>query len=263
MPTNILMPALSPTMEKGNPCQVARRKRATRSSRGDVIAEIETDKRDRWRSRRSTRARWHKIVVAKARAPQDACAVATMESAICGGSEEATGDRRVMSKERRGAWTCEAVDEANAKIWCRGPRSPATTSSQGGDGEDAKAAEHRRRQPASEQPKGYRTRPQRRQPPRCRPPRRRGRAASQRPRPHFLFAAGPASGQGSRHRARAHQRLRPAWPRHRARRRGGQIRQGTEGTGRGPAGRARAGAVDVGQADPRAVRTGQLRDRAA
>jgi len=43
MPTNILMPALSPTMEKGN---LARwlKKEGDRISSGDVIAEIETDK---------------------------------------------------------------------------------------------------------------------------------------------------------------------------------------------------------------------------
>jgi pyruvate dehydrogenase E2 component (dihydrolipoamide acetyltransferase) len=43
MPTNILMPALSPTMEKGN---LARwlKKEGDKVSSGDVIAEIETDK---------------------------------------------------------------------------------------------------------------------------------------------------------------------------------------------------------------------------
>src|SRR4029450_3831872 len=43
MPTNILMPALSPTMEKGN---VARwlKKEGDKIRPGDVIAEIETDK---------------------------------------------------------------------------------------------------------------------------------------------------------------------------------------------------------------------------
>ena len=43
MPTNILMPALSPTMEKGN---LARwlKKEGDKIRSGDVIAEIETDK---------------------------------------------------------------------------------------------------------------------------------------------------------------------------------------------------------------------------
>src|SRR5664279_5653374 len=43
MPTNILMPALSPTMEKGN---LARwlKKEGDKIKAGDVLAEIETDK---------------------------------------------------------------------------------------------------------------------------------------------------------------------------------------------------------------------------
>src|SRR6516164_339249 len=43
MPINILMPALSPTMEKGNLTKW-RKKEGDKVSPGDVIAEIETDK---------------------------------------------------------------------------------------------------------------------------------------------------------------------------------------------------------------------------
>ncbi|MGN6461096.1 MAG: biotin/lipoyl-containing protein, partial [Pseudolabrys sp.] len=43
MPTNILMPALSPTMEKGNLAKWLKKEGDTVKS-GDVIAEIETDK---------------------------------------------------------------------------------------------------------------------------------------------------------------------------------------------------------------------------
>ena len=43
MPTNILMPALSPTMEKGNLAKWLKAVGDTVKS-GDVIAEIETDK---------------------------------------------------------------------------------------------------------------------------------------------------------------------------------------------------------------------------
>src|SRR5262245_52395768 len=43
MPINILMPALSPTMEKGNLAKWLKREGDTIKS-GDVIAEIETDK---------------------------------------------------------------------------------------------------------------------------------------------------------------------------------------------------------------------------
>ena len=43
MPTNILMPALSPTMEKGNLAKWLKKEGDAIKS-GDVIAEIETDK---------------------------------------------------------------------------------------------------------------------------------------------------------------------------------------------------------------------------
>ena len=43
MPTNILMPALSPTMEKGN-LAAWLKKEGDKIKSGDVIAEIETDK---------------------------------------------------------------------------------------------------------------------------------------------------------------------------------------------------------------------------
>src|SRR5437899_2057108 len=43
MPVNILMPALSPTMEKGNLSKWLK-KEGDRVKPGDVIAEIETDK---------------------------------------------------------------------------------------------------------------------------------------------------------------------------------------------------------------------------
>src|SRR6516162_7617707 len=43
MPTNILMPALSPTMEKGNLAKWLK-KEGEKIRSGDVIAEIETDK---------------------------------------------------------------------------------------------------------------------------------------------------------------------------------------------------------------------------
>src|SRR3954453_18709578 len=43
MPTNVLMPALSPTMEKGNLAKWVK-KEGDKVAPGDVIAEIETDK---------------------------------------------------------------------------------------------------------------------------------------------------------------------------------------------------------------------------
>src|SRR3990170_4085359 len=43
MPTNILMPALSPTMEKGNLAKWLK-KEGDQVKAGDILAEIETDK---------------------------------------------------------------------------------------------------------------------------------------------------------------------------------------------------------------------------
>ena len=43
MPTQVLMPALSPTMEKGNLAKWLKRE-GDKVKSGDVIAEIETDK---------------------------------------------------------------------------------------------------------------------------------------------------------------------------------------------------------------------------
>ena len=55
MPIQVLMPALSPTMEKGNLAKWLKKEGETIKS-GDVIAEIETDKAT-WKSRRPMRAR--------------------------------------------------------------------------------------------------------------------------------------------------------------------------------------------------------------
>ena len=44
MATEILMPALSPTMEEGHAGQMAQERRRHRFASGDIIAEIETDK---------------------------------------------------------------------------------------------------------------------------------------------------------------------------------------------------------------------------
>ena len=56
MPIEVLMPALSPTMEKGNLSKWLK-KEGDKIKSGDVIAEIETTRR-RWKSRPSMKARW-------------------------------------------------------------------------------------------------------------------------------------------------------------------------------------------------------------
>ena len=224
MPINILMPALSPTMEKGNLAKWLK-KEGDKVKSGDVIAEIETDK-------------------------------ATME--------------------------VEAVDEGTiAKILIpEGTQDVAVNdviAVLAGDGEDVKAAGAAsappKAAPAAQAPAAAtpavppRLRPRRQRP--RRPPRGSGASAGdfssadQRSRADLFIAARPSSRQRGRHRARAHQRVGPAWPCHRPRCRGSQVRQGAEGACRSAGRCAGARAVDVGQADSRAVRAGQLRDRAA
>ena len=56
MPIEVLMPALSPTMEKGNLAKW-HKKEGDAVKSGDVIAEIETDKAT-MEVRRSRKARW-------------------------------------------------------------------------------------------------------------------------------------------------------------------------------------------------------------
>ena len=163
MPINILMPALSPTMEKGNLAKWLK-KEGDKVKSGDVIAEIETDK-------------------------------ATME--------------------------VEAVDEGTiAKIVVPEGTQDVPVNDViavlAGDGEDVKAAGAGAARPAAEacRSAGSKTTVRRRRaaPRRLRLPApapaggsasaacRGSCAANQRPRPHLLFAAGAASGKGSRHR---------------------------------------------------------------
>ena len=135
--------------------------------------------------------------------------------------------------------------------------------------------------------RGLSFRRSRRSPRRRQPPRRlRQRPSSQHRQPHLLpqrqlrraetgggqpclrLAAGAPSRQGSRHRRIAYRRLRPARPRHRARRRRREIRQGIAPRRSGCCCGCRRHdsvhcAVDVGPADPRAVRRRQLRGRTA
>ena len=62
MPIEVLMPALSPTMEKGNLAKWLKKEGDVVKS-GDALADIETDKATMMRSRRSTKARSGKILM--------------------------------------------------------------------------------------------------------------------------------------------------------------------------------------------------------
>ena len=212
MPINILMPALSPTMEKGNLAKWLK-KEGDKVKSGDVIAEIETDKAT-MEVEAVDEGTMAKIVVPEG--TQDV-PVNDVIAVLAGDGEDV---------KAAGAGAASAPPKAAAPQLPRQPtaakpprpdRSPPR-----GDASCASAQDEARLQRSASAP------------PRAR--RREARAASQRSRPHILLAAGPPPCQGSRHRACAHQRFRSAWPRDRARCRGSQIRQGAE-SARGRSGR--------------------------
>ena len=227
MPINILMPALSPTMEKGNLAKWLK-KEGDKVKSGDVIAEIETDKAT-MEVEAVDEGTIAKIVVPEG--TQDVTVNAVI-AVLAGEGEDV---------KAAGAAPAPAPKAAAAPRRATGARSGACRR--------RSCAEARCRRSAACSARGGCT----------------GRA-SQWPRPRIRVAAGPSPRQGSRHRDRPHHRLRPAWPRRRARRRGRQVGQGPRR--RRPPHRLRrrracARAGDGGRADPDAVRTGLLRARAA
>ena len=225
MPINILMPALSPTMEKGNLAKWLK-KEGDKVKSGDVIAEIETDK-----ATMEVEA-VDEGTIAKILVPEGTQDVPVNDviAVLAGEGEDV---------KAAGA----SAGAAKPECWAEAPApKPAAAPTAA-----APAAAPAPKPAAAPAPQAAAS----------------ARVPGQRPRPHLLLAAGAAARQRCRHRPGAHQWHRPAWPRHRARRRGGEIRQGPEGAVRSTRRRARTCAVDVGQADPRAVRAGQLRGRAA
>ncbi len=232
MPINILMPALSPTMEKGNLAKWLK-KEGDKVKSGDVIAEIETD---------------------KATMEVEAVDEGTIAKIVVpeGTQDVAVNDViAVMAGDGEDVKAAGAAQPAEARKPSQRPRLPSREARSGAKQETKAEAPKQDAAPATAPvTEVVAAAPVE-------------RAASQWSRPHVLLAAGAPSRQGSRHRTGAHRRFRPAWPHHRARRRRGQIRQGAEGAGRRARRRACDRAVDVGQADPRAVRAGQLRSRAA
>ena len=222
MPINILMPALSPTMEKGNLAKWLK-KEGDKVKSGDVIAEIETD---------------------KATMEVEAVDEGTLARIVV---PEGTQDVPVNELIAVLAGDGEDVKAAGCRRW-REVRAGESGSS---EGSGSQAGSQEGRSAASEA--GGRAEAGRG----ARASGRSSGVTGQRPRPHFLLAAGAASCERCRHRARPYQRVGAARSCHRARCRGGEVRQGAEGAGRRAIGRARDRAVDVGQADPRAVRAGR------
>jgi pyruvate dehydrogenase E2 component (dihydrolipoamide acetyltransferase) len=179
MPINILMPALSPTMEKGNLAKWLK-KEGDKVKSGDVIAEIETDK-----ATMEVEA-VDEGTIAKILVPEGTQDVPVNDviAVMAGDGEDVKGGGGGGRQRQAGAEAGRCASQA-----CR--RVSATRSSACG--------KTRATSGCARAPGGVA----------C--------ASHQRPRPHLLFAAGPTSGQGSRHRARAHQWFRPAWPRDRPR----------------------------------------------
>jgi pyruvate/2-oxoglutarate dehydrogenase complex dihydrolipoamide acyltransferase (E2) component len=212
MPINILMPALSPTMEKGNLAKWLK-KEGDKVKSGDVIAEIETDK-----ATMEVEA-VDEGTIAKILVPEGTADVPVNDVIAI-----MAGDR-----ERRGCPCAEAG--CSAGTCCTG--SCCRRGSCGCTRCKSSTASSRSTCAGS------------------------GRAG-QWPRAHLLLAAGAPACERRRHRYRPHHRVRPAWPRHRPRRRGREIRQGAEGAGGRTGRRACHRAGDDGPANPRPVRAGLL-----
>ena len=229
MPINILMPALSPTMEKGNLAKWLKKEGDTVKS-GDVIAEIETDK-----------------------------ATMEVEAVDEGTHRQDPGARRHAGRagqrvDRGAAGEGEDVKAAASGGCQRAARRPEAKAEAEGCQRSAAPTQASQQPPAASPPQPHR-----------RPQRNSAAPARRTARPHLRLAAGPAHGEGSRPRPGAHQGLRPAWPHRQGRRRAGASRQGSEGAAAAapaPA-RRRSRAAMSRQADPVAVRGRLLRSRAA
>ena len=245
MPINILMPALSPTMEKGNLAKWLK-KEGDKVKPGDVIAEIETDKAT-MEIEAIDEGTLAKIVVPEG--TQDVpvnqlIAVLAEEGEDVKAAAAAQG--RARRRQSRSRCPPRKPPANGARPRTESAAADASTSA-------AWSAASLRTSAAAPSPRRQRA---------------GVRGSHQRSwrQPRLRLAARASARQGSRHRSRPHPGLRPAWPRDRARRRGGEIRQGARRPRRGCAPRRprrRAGAGALRRQDPRAVRAGQLRGRPA
>ena len=229
MPINILMPALSPTMEKGNLAKWLK-KEGDPVKTGDVIAEIETD---------------------KATMEYEAVDDGTLAKIVV---PEGTQD--VAVNQLIAVMAQEGEDVKAAACGSREGRAHGAAASCGRTGGAAPA-------PQAKAPPPH---------PLLRP-RRNRRLLRQRPRPTAMRAAKPAA--CSRRRWRGGWRRTPASisaasraPAHmaassRATWHGESRRRIESARGAGRRHDADDRAVDVGSADPRALRRRQLRGRAA
>ena len=173
MPINILMPALSPTMEKGNLAKWLK-KEGDKVKSGDVIAEIETDKAT-MEVEAVDEGTLAKIVVPEGTADVP---VNQLIAVLAGEGEDAKRAARRRGQRRRRAEAASRCSGAEQNAADRLPR-PKRRS----------LRRHRCGQPArrAEAASGA-----------------AGRPSSRRPR--LRLAAGAAARQGSRHRSVAHRR---------------------------------------------------------
>ena len=173
MPINILMPALSPTMEKGNLAKWLK-KEGDKVKPGDVIAEIETDKAT-MEVEAIDEGMLAKIVVPEG--TQDV-PVNQLIAVLAGEGEDVKArGRRAAASARRAPKAATAPAAAEAR------RTGACSSARG------EACAHRT--PRAAAPGAQR---------------RSTAQANGQARPRLLLAACAAARQGSRHRSRAHRR---------------------------------------------------------
>ena len=211
MPTEILMPALSPTMEEGKLAKWLVKEGQTVKA-GDIIAEIETDKAT-MEVEAVDEGKVGKLLVSegtegvKVNTPI-ATLLAEGESAGAAPAAKALQPQAAAPQAHR-----RSRQRLSAGVSRRRRAQPARWA-----GRSSRAAT----------PLPSRTRKGQASP-------RRQPAAPQRPRPHFCFALGAAAGQGGGARLGGAHRLRSAWPRRQARRGDGGCRTAARARSRGPA----------------------------
>ena len=185
MPINILMPALSPTMEKGNLAKWLK-KEGDKVKSGDVIAEIETDK-----ATMEVEA-VDEGTIAKILVPEGTQDVPVNDiiAVLAGDGEDVKSAGASAGAAKPAAEAAPAKADATPKPASPAPAAGLRQLCQTGRGADASGGIAR-----SAGRLGF---------------------ASEWSCAHVFIAAGETSGQGSRHRYRPHHRHRPAWPRGRA-----------------------------------------------
>ncbi len=237
MPTNILMPALSPTMEKGN---LARwlKKEGDKIKSGDVIAEIETDKAT-MEYEAIDDGTLAKIVVPEGTqdvAVNSVIAVLARDGEDvkrCGGRQRFRPLRKLPEKKV----------EAQAASPQSSPQRGQRTRSAGSQAQTPFTSPQEGRRSPAEGSEG-RARD-------CRPLRNRD----------LLVATRAASCKGGGYRFQSCAGFGSAWPRDCPRYRGRKIRKGLAWTGRSAASGGRCTincSFDVGPADPLSIRRRHL-----